>query len=150
MKDENQIRKRLRQLKFRAFQKRARVELKAVPPNCAFNRETSTEFPDGSPFRICGLALEQEPQEFLGCNETLDAALCEAFVHHTDKAAIKVAVEQDMADPEVGPRDYPVVAVLMWVLDEETAEVEGPELAEPVKPIRWWQVRRWFRRRSTR
>lgn len=149
MKDENQIRKRLRQLKFRAFQKRARAELKVVPSNCAFNRTTSTEFPDGQPFRVCGLALEQEPQQFLGCNEAAEAVRCESFIHHTDKNAVKEAVERDMSSSEIGPRDYPVVAALMWVLDEETAEVVGLELADPTEPVQWWQFWRWFRHRRS-
>ncbi len=142
MKSENQIRKRLRQLQYRAFQKKARSELKIVPANCAFNRTTSTIFPDGRPFRVCGLALDAEPREFFGCNETTDASRCGTFLHRTDKKAVKETVEREMADSEAGPRDYPMIAALMWVLDEEMAEIE------PETTVRWWQFwRRWYHRR---
>lgn len=143
MRTENQIRKRLRQLRFRAFQKRARAELKVVPANCAFNRPTSTTFPDGRPFRVCGLALEADPREYVGCNKPTEASGCESFVHHMDKASVKDTVEQEMSDPEAGLRDYPAVAALMWVLEESEAEIEEPE----EEPVRWWQFWRWGRHR---
>lgn len=139
MKTEKQIRKRLRQLKYRAFQKKAQAELKVVPPNCTFNQATSTKFPDGRPFRVCGLALDQEPHEFLGCNEPGDAVKCMTFVHRADRGIVKESIEQTMSDPDVGPREYPVVTMLMWVLDEKTAVIE--------EPTRWEQFWSWVRRR---
>lgn len=143
MRGEQKIRKRLRQLLFRAYQKRAKRELKVQPKNCAFNHPTSTEFPDGNPFRICGLALETR-SEMVGCNEDADARGCMTFVHAKDKHAIKEAVLRDVADPEVGPQDFPVIRTLAWVLDDPELSIEDDPsrhvgIVVPIRrPSRHW------------
>ncbi len=129
MKDEQQIRKRLRQQLFRAYQKRAKRKLKVRPENCGFNHASSATFPDGRPFRICGLALD-ETGEFVGCNEESDAKSCRTFIHAQDKDSVRAEIQAEVVDPKIGPRDYPEIRALAWILEDPELEIP-PEPSEP-------------------
>jgi len=122
VKNQTQVTKKLRRVVFRHYQRYSKSALKPLPSNCAFNQETSVDFPDGTPFCVCNLLSTQEL--VVDCNRPEQAQSCRSFIFKKNLDSLYAELIQHInrnyrTDPEF--RD---VRSLLWVLGEATIDTD--------------------------
>lgn len=133
MKSEEEIRKRVRDLKFRYLRRILRKDLKRRPHNCTFNREHTVQGTDGQDItvRLCMLGSEDPTWDIDICDTPKQAVCCPAYLPRRNRDDIEAEFEANLADPEWMRENHRDLYTLTWVLD--TTETE----------YTWWQ-RLWL------
>jgi|AntDeeMinimDraft_6_1070357.scaffolds.fasta_scaffold15250_2 hypothetical protein len=137
MKDEAEIRKKYKELRYRHLKRHLKSHLSSSPSNCVHNLECET--PEG-PARLCMLGAE-DPENWPGniCDTLETAQKCPFFQSKHEKAELKEEFEQDMSDAKTVYHDYRDLAMLLWALEEEPKDQEVH--------LSWWKrLRLWFMR----
>ena len=134
MRSEGKVRQQLKQVIYRHLQKRLRCNFKKEPETCKFNKLSVSEMVC---VRICDHA--KQPKGLI-CDSRVEWCLeqaknCELWAPRKSKAAVK---EEFKGLIESGNRgliamEFPDVAALMWVLDEEP-EVTLVDILEEQEP----------------
>lgn len=131
MKNVGAVRHQLKQVRFRHLKKRLEVELRKMPHNCRYNR-TLNHPHSGEPCAVC---IHPDQEGGLLCDLSWGgyerAKACPLFKHKADKEEIKEGFLEWLATAKLHEIavEYPDMAALMWVLQEEAPnrDVEIPE-----------------------
>lgn len=141
---ESQIRKQIRQISFRIFQKEAEKKLKVVPGNCKYNhrqminkKTNLVSDPDEATLGICVRSCVQDgtfkSAKWDGriCDKVED--MCEFYEPRFTKEQIKEEVEAKLSDLDVVASKHKDLVALRWVL----GEAEKPFKFE--ENLGWWE-----------
>lgn len=121
MKSEDQIRKRLQDLKYRYLQRLLRSRLKRRPHNCQFNREhTIIRNGESVKIRLCMLGMERADWNVDICEDPKQAATCPAYLPLKSREEIEGEFEAALLDPDTLSTKYRDLIALAWVLGEDT------------------------------
>lgn len=121
MKSEDQVRKRLQDLKYRYLQRLLRARLKRRPHNCQFNKEhTITRSGETITMRLCMLGMEREDWNVDICEEPKQAASCPAYLPVMSREELEAEFEAALRDPDTVNTKYRDLIALAWVLGDET------------------------------
>ena len=119
MRSEEQVRKRLQDLKYRYLQRLLRSRLRRRPHNCQFNKE-HTFTKDGKEFtvRLCMLGVERQDWNVDICEDAKQAATCPAFLPVETRESVEAEFETSLRDPDTLKGKYRDLLALAWVLGD--------------------------------
>lgn len=143
MKTEDQIRKRLRDLKARHLGRLLRTRLKRRPHNCHFNKEHTFDR-DGKQIkvRLCMLGMERPDWDVDVCEKPEQAVTCPAFLLAETKDEVYEGFEDSLKDEETLRTKYKDLYALFWVLDD--VQIPKYTLMQRV----WLFLTAWWTQRS--
>lgn len=122
MKNEAQIRKKLKDVKFKYLTAHYRDKLQVCPQNCIHNYRHKVKSDEGveQVVGLCTLGMEN-PEEWNGnlCDDVHTAQSCPYFTNKRDKESIKDEFLDSLKDEVVVASKYKDIAALQWVLDEK-------------------------------
>lgn len=153
MKDESEIRARVRALLVQELDRRVEEATRRLPHLCQHNHRQALDTrknvegeangtynrvsPNGKSLPTIGLCMlgAEDPETWGGtiCEDPIDAQRCPYFVSRQTKEEILHGFYQDLTTLGWVPEHMPELAGLFWVLDE------GYQIQLP-----WWK-RLWFR-----
>ena len=141
MRSEGSVRQKLKQAKFRHLKRVLEERLKRRPCNCTHNR--SLQYGPLAKFGFCSLHIE-DPAEWqaLLCTELREemnnAPDCPAFEPPLSKDELKQEFIDKFGLSDLGTvaADYPDLAALMWVLEDEGDwDLPDPEIEPHVETL---------------
>lgn len=151
MKSESEVRQKLKQVIYRHLKKRLRSNFKRTPNRCLHN--TSVELEPGQTVGICVFHQSTGPRG-VPCDSRMggfeQAQKCPLFEPLQTKQEVKEVFRALVESEERGPlaAEYPDVAALMWVLDQDdrgTLVPDGIEEDDAEEATKGW-VWPWSRR----
>lgn len=141
MQDEAEVRKKLRELRYRYKKRYLHEHLRKGHRNCVHNYIHVDA--EGNEVGLCMLGAE-DPANWPGniCDDDETAEACPYFENKYNKEYLKQEFELLLADPEILYTKFRDIALLGWVLGEQTSMVpisEAPDLT-------WWQrMTQWIK-----
>jgi hypothetical protein len=145
MKSEEEIRKRLQDLKFRYLQRKLRSDLRRRPHNCQFNREhTITKDGEKVTIRLCMLGIERPDWPVDICDTPKQAATCQAFLPTKTREDVEAEFESMLRDPDALREKYRDLLALAWVLGD------GQTPSYTLRQRFWLFVTSWWTPRDRR
>jgi hypothetical protein len=146
MRNEGEIRQKLKQVLFRHRSRLLKANFKKLPETCDHN--AVIDLGDQVHIRMCVYPVEDGPRAVL-CDERLaglkQARKCDLWEPVRTKDEIKTEFQEMFKDTsDLGPvaAEYPDAAALLWVLGEGVIPEEVPEEPEE-PPTKRWDWRRW-------
>lgn len=136
MRSYAEIKKKLRNLRYRYLKRYLEEHLSVQPANCVYNREYASEM---GPVRLCMLGAK-DPENWPGnlCDTKECAQTCPFFQNKYEKKKLKEDFVRKLQDPNILYTKYRDLAMLQWALEED--------ILEDV-PLTWWQrLKLWFRK----
>jgi hypothetical protein len=131
VKTEGQVRQQFKQVAFRHRKKLVRRAISRLPSNCRHNREL--DIGGVPPVGFCSLLIE-DADTFQGvlCDGRHDPELvktCPSFKPGATAEEIKEGFRSLVENPERGvlALEYPDLAALLWVLDDDDVVPEVPD-----------------------
>lgn len=118
MKSEDEVLKRLRDLKFRYLGRILRKELRPRPQNCVFNSAHSvTDGGKEKVVRLCMLGVERPDWDVDICDTAKQAACCPAFLPVKSRDEIEEEFEARLSDLEWLREHHRDLYTLTWVVN---------------------------------
>lgn len=141
MRNETEIRQKLKQVQYRHLKKLLEANFKQRPCNCAYNETHRSLNGSGKPVGLC-MYSAGEAKEWQGviCDEDFGgnalARNCNLFKPYKTKLEIKSEFHDLMTNADIGDvaAQYPDIAALMWMLDER-----------PYQPTLWQRFLLWWK-----
>lgn len=140
MKSEKQVKRKLRDVKYKYLAREYKRNLSPCPDNCIYNQTHYVEdvrsevhgnaiFEGYDPVhhevRLCMYGAENvEEWGGLICDDEKTAQSCGLFEPRFTKAQIKEAFEDDLKDPYILAHEYKDIAALQWVSEEDASSLE--------------------------
>lgn len=123
MRDEKHVRKKLLELKQKHLRRKLHKHLQPLPENCKHNQThvgTNKEEDGQEEVGLCMLGHENI-EEWPGniCEAPEKAEKCPFFNPKRSKEELIEEFKEEMKDPEVLAYEYPDIAALQWVLENE-------------------------------
>lgn len=154
MRTESKIRHQLRQVTFRHLQKRLKANFKKLPSTCASNREV--ELDEGTSVFLCGVVNGDGTMRGVPCDARIPgcktmARECSLWTPLFGKDEVKAEFADIMESGDRGviAAEFPDIAALLWVLDDDTALPTSEEIdnaaAEAEPEASWWGPR-WLKK----
>jgi hypothetical protein len=117
MKDEDEIKKKLEEVKYQYFKREYQEKFSCKPENCIHNYRHEE---DGEEIGLCMLGAEN-PEEWPGnvCDDVSTAKSCPFFEVRHQEDELREEFEEEIQDVSVLASDYKDIAALRWVLNGE-------------------------------
>ena len=129
MKTIGQIQHKIKQVRFRYLKKFLEKCLSKTSTNCVYNRPSS--FSENGVDNVCLCGFEMEERKWVGtpCDKRLDkrAKDCTKFEFLHTKEELKDEFQTTLDSLPIGAiaSQFPDLAALLWVLDEDMEEDNG-------------------------
>lgn len=121
MRTSKEIKRKIKDLRYRYLQKKYKKLLACKPENCKFNFRQPLKG-ENTTIGLCipDTLKEKNEVEWQGtiCDEPEDAKKCSRFVCKFSKKRIAKDIDKDLADEEICREHYKDIYFLKWVLDE--------------------------------
>lgn len=122
MRSQGQVRHKLKQVLFRHLQKKLRLALRRRPDTCAYNKVVG-----GDSIQVFACDCPESSGKL--CDARLPVSLeqaltCPWWQSSKSKEELKAEFKQLIESPDRGAvaAEYPDVAALLWVLDEDVSD----------------------------
>ncbi len=120
MKTEYEIEQKCREMYSRALAERKEKYLTKSHLNCSFNMRCRVKQNGMVGFCTNQTIVDDTKRNFFVCNDERTAAECPLFKCAYTEASIKQELDDIIKDPARCGKEYPKLAVLLWVLQNST------------------------------
>jgi len=126
MKSERDIKRKIKDLRYRSLQKIYKKRLSKRPENCKYNFRQRLK--EGETIGLCmpvevlkNANIQEEEWQGTICDALEDALKCPRFELAQTKSELTQELDAELKDPEVRNEKHKAIHVLLWVLEEKNS-----------------------------